>query len=132
MTSDKTYDSEAGRLKVTLKSTLGNRVPEKLEYKSNKLHAKEHELGQLTKDAAKARSVIQPFRNHKVDFTPPQIAGKVLLFGTYKWIERQNRLIARQFTEIVGKINLYTEMMQPGRSKLSNAMSWRIMENCIS
>ena len=29
MTSDKTYDSEAGRLKVTLKSALGNRVPEK-------------------------------------------------------------------------------------------------------
>ena len=29
MTSDKTYDSEAGRIKVTLKSTLGNRVPEK-------------------------------------------------------------------------------------------------------
>ena len=31
---------------------------EKLEDKSNKLHAKEHELEQLTKDAAKARSVF--------------------------------------------------------------------------
>ena len=51
---------------------------EKLEDKSNKLHAKEHELEQLTKDAAKAR--------------------------TDKWIERQNRLIAKQFTEIVRKI----------------------------
>ena len=77
---------------------------EKLEDKSNKLHAKEHELEQLTKDAAKARSVIQPFRNHKVDFTPPQITEKVPLFGTDKWIERQNRLIAKQFTEIVCKI----------------------------
>ena len=77
---------------------------EKLEDKSNKLHAKEHELEQLTKDAAKARSVIQPFRNHKVDFTPPQITEKVPLFGTDKWIERQNRLIAKQFTEIVRKI----------------------------
>ena len=104
MTSDKTYDSEAGRLKVTLKSALGNRVPEKLEDKSNKLHAKEHELEQLTKDAAKARSVIQPFRNHKVDFTPPQITEKVPLFGTDKWIERQNRSISKQFTEIVRKI----------------------------
>ena len=77
---------------------------EKLEDKSNKLHAKEHELEQLTKDAAKARSVIQPFRNHKVDFTPPQITEKVPLFGTDKWIERQNRLIAKQFTEIVRKV----------------------------
>ena len=77
---------------------------EKLKDKSNKLHAKEHELEQLTKDAAKARSVIQPFRNHKVDFTPPQITEKVPLFGTDKWIERQNRLIAKQFTEIVRKV----------------------------
>ena len=77
---------------------------EKLEDKSNKLHAKEHELEQLTKDAAKARSVIQPFRNHKVDFTPPQITEKVPLFGTDKWIERQNRSISKQFTEIVRKI----------------------------
>ena len=52
---------------------------EKLEDKSNKLHAKEQEVEQLTKDAAKARSVIQPFRNHKVDFTPPQITEKVPL-----------------------------------------------------
>ena len=77
---------------------------EKLEDKSNKLHAKEQELEQITKDAAKARSVIQPFRNHKVDFTPPQITEKVPLFGTDKWIERQNRLIAKQFTEIVRKV----------------------------
>ena len=77
---------------------------EKLEDKSNKLHAKEQELEQITKDAAKPRSVIQPFRNHKVDFTPPQITEKVPLFGTDKWIERQNRLIAKQFTDIVRKI----------------------------
>ena len=69
---------------------------EKLEDKSNKLHAKEHELDQLTKDAAKAR--------YKVDFTPPQITEKVPLFGTDKWIERQNRSISKQFTEIVLKI----------------------------
>ena len=68
----------------------------RLEDKSNKLHAKEHELEQLTKDAAKARSVIQPFRNYKVDFTPPQITEKVPLFGTDKWIERQNRSISKQ------------------------------------
>ena len=77
---------------------------EKLEDKSNKLHAKEQELEQITKDAAKARSVIKPIRNHKVDFTPPQITEKVPLFGTDKWLERQNRFIAKQFTEIVRKI----------------------------
>ena len=76
----------------------------KLEDKAGKLQEKEQELERLTKDAAKARSVIQPFRNHKVDFTPPQITEKVPLFGTDKWIERQNRLIAKQFTEIVRKI----------------------------
>ena len=47
---------------------------------------------------------FQPFRNHKVDFTPPQIAEKVPLFGTDKWVERQNNSIAKQFTEIVCKI----------------------------
>ena len=76
----------------------------KLDDKTGKLQVKEQELEQLTKDAAKACSVIQPFRNHKVDFTPPQITEKVPLVGTDKWIERQNRLIAKQFTEIVCKI----------------------------
>lgn len=76
----------------------------KLEEKAGKLHAKEQELEQLTKDAAKARSVVQPFRNHKVDFTPPQITEKVPLFGTDKWIERQNQHIEKSFTEIVRKI----------------------------
>ena len=76
----------------------------KLEDKSYKLHAKEQELEQLIKDAANARSVIQPFRNHKVDFTAPQITEKPPIFGTEKLVERQNRRIAQQFTEIVRKI----------------------------
>lgn len=76
----------------------------KLEDKAGKLHAKEQELEQLTKDAAKARSVVQPFRNHKVDFTPPRITEKVPLFGTGKWVERQNQHIEKSFTEIVRKI----------------------------
>lgn len=76
----------------------------KLEDKSNKLHEKEQELELLTKDAANARSVIQPFRNYKVDFTAPQITEKPTMFGTDKWVERQNRHIAQQFTEIVRKI----------------------------
>lgn len=76
----------------------------KLEDKTDKFHAKEQELERLTADAAKVRSVVQPFRNHKVDFTPPQITEKVPLFGTDKWVERQNQHIARRFTEIVRKI----------------------------
>ena len=76
----------------------------KLEDKASKLHAKEQELERLTADATKARSVVQSFRNHKVDFTPPQITEKVPLFGTDKWIERQNHHIAKQFTEIIRKI----------------------------
>lgn len=76
----------------------------KLEDKTDKLHAKEQELERLTADATKVRSVVQPFRNYKVDFTPPQITEKVPLFGTDKWLERQNQHIARQFTEIVRKI----------------------------
>lgn len=76
----------------------------KLEDKAGKLHAKEQELEQLTKDAAKTRSVVQPFRNHKVDFTPPRITEKVPLFGTGKWVERQNQHIEKSFTEVVCKI----------------------------
>ena len=67
----------------------------KLEDKADKLHAKELELERLTADATKARSVVQP---------PPQITEKVPLFGTDKWVERQNQHIAKQFTEIVRKI----------------------------
>lgn len=76
----------------------------KLEDKTDKLHAKEQELERLTADVTKARSVVQPFRNHEVDFTPPQITEKVPLFGTEKWVERQNRHIEKHFTEIVRKI----------------------------
>lgn len=76
----------------------------KLEDKADKLHSKEQELERLTADAAKARSVIQPFRNYKVDFTAPQITEKPPMFCTDKWVERQNQHIAKQFTTIVRKI----------------------------
>lgn len=82
----------------------GSQVSEELEDKTDKLHIKEQELERLTADTTKIRSVVQPFRNHKVDFTPPQITEKVPLFGTDKWVERQNQHIAKQFTEIVRKI----------------------------
>lgn len=76
----------------------------KLEDKADRLNEKEQELERLTRDATKACSVVQPFRNHKVDFTPPRITEKIPLFGTDKWVERQNRHISKQFTEIIRKI----------------------------
>ena len=56
----------------------------KFDDKAGKLQAKEQELGQLTKNATKIRSVVQPFSNHKIDFSLPQITEKVPLFGTDK------------------------------------------------
>lgn len=76
----------------------------KLEDKACKPQENEQELERLTRDVTKASSVVQPFRNHKVDFMPPRITEKVPLFGTDKWVERQNRYIAKHFTEIVRKI----------------------------
>ena len=89
------------------KSEIQKQISEyqsKLEDKSDKLRAKEQELEQLTKDTANARSVIQPFRNHKVDFTAPRITEKVPVFGTDKWVKRQNQHIEKSFTDIVRKI----------------------------
>ena len=77
----------------SLKSEILKQISEyqsKLKDKSNKLHKKEQELELRTKDAANARSVIQPLRNYKVDFTTPQITEKPPMFGTDKWVERQN------------------------------------------
>ena len=75
----------------------------KLEDKAGKLQEKEHELERLTRDVTKARSVVQPFRNHKVDFMPPRITEKVPLFVTDKWVNSRTD-IAKHFTEIVRKI----------------------------
>ena len=92
-------DAEADKQLDLLAARVDSELPDAL-----KLTAKEQELERLTADATKARSVVQPFHNHKVDFTPPQIIEKVPLFGTDKWVERQNQYIAKQFTEIVRKI----------------------------
>lgn len=93
------YESRKSEIQKQISEYLS-----KLEDKSEKLRAKEQELEQLTEDASNARSVIQPFRNYKVDFTAPQITEKPPMFCTDKWVERQNRHIAQQFTEIVRKI----------------------------
>lgn len=55
-------------------------------------------------------SVIQPFRNHKIEFTPPRTTEKPPLFGVDKWLDKQNAPISKRFTSIVKKIeSLYMQ-----------------------
>ena len=55
-------------------------------------------------------SVIQPFRNHKIEFDPPRITEKPPLFSVDKWLDKQNDQIAKRFTSIVRKIeSLYMQ-----------------------
>ena len=76
----------------------------KLEEKAGKLQEKEQELEQMTKNVDRVGRVAQPFRNHKIDFEPPRITGKPPIFGVDRWIEEQNRSIARRFAKIVRQI----------------------------
>lgn len=76
----------------------------KLEEKAGKLQEKEQELEQMTKNVDRVGRVAQPFRNHKIDFEPPRITGKPPIFGVDRWIEEQNRSIARRFVKIVRQI----------------------------
>lgn len=77
---------------------------EKLEDKSCKLQEKEQELEQMAKNIDRVGRLAQPFRNHKIDFEPPQITSKPPIFGVDKWIEEQNRSIASRFLKIVRQI----------------------------
>ena len=67
----------------------------KLEDKACKLQEKEQELEKMTKNID---------RNRQIDFEPPRITGKPTIFGVDKWIEEQNRSIARRFVKIVRQI----------------------------
>ena len=48
--------------------------------------------------------IAQPFRNHRIDFEPPRITAKPLMFGVDKWLDEQNRSIASRFVKIVRQI----------------------------
>lgn len=76
----------------------------KLEDKAGKLQEKEQELEQMTMNIDRVGRVAQPFRYHKMDFKPPRITGKPPIFGVDRWIEEQNRSIARRFVKIVRQI----------------------------
>ena len=71
----------------------------KSDGKAGKFRVKEQELEQLTKDAKKIRSVIQPFRNHQIDFEPPRISTKPPMFGVDKWLDEQNRVYRQPIRE---------------------------------
>jgi len=58
----------------------------------------------MTKNIDRVGRLAQPFRNHKIDFEPPQITSKPPIFGVDKWIEEQNRSIASRFLKIVRQI----------------------------
>ena len=72
--------------------------------KTVKLHEKKLTLDQISKELESANTVLQPFKNHKIEFHPPQISGKVSIFNTEKWVKEQNIIIQERFNLIVGKI----------------------------
>lgn len=101
----------SGRIELreyeALKSQIQKQISEyqfKLEDKVCKLQEKEQALMRLTKDLELAGSVIRPFKNHKLDFVPPRISGKAPLFGSDKWIDNQNREIAKQFNSTIHQL----------------------------
>ena len=76
----------------------------KLDDKAAKLNLKERELERLTKDVERVGAVVQPFRNHKVDFEPPRVTDRPPMFGMEKWFDEQNSRIADRFVKIVRQI----------------------------
>lgn len=101
----KEYEEVKNGLKWQI-TELQNKVNDKMAT----LGRKESELAKLTKEVDAVSSVIQPFRNHKVEFDPPRITEKPPLFGVDKWLNKQNDQIAKRFTSVVRKIeSLYMQ-----------------------
>ena len=109
LSSGKIALDEYEKSKAQIKEQL-SAYQDKLNDKSTKLHEKEQALNRLSKDLEMAGSVIQPFRNHKMDFDPPRISGKVPFFGTDKWIEQQNQQIASYFHSAITQLEKLYKM----------------------
>ena len=58
----------------------------------------------MTRDMERVGRIAQPFRNYQIDFEPPRITAKPLMFGVDKWLDEQNRSIASRFVKIVCQI----------------------------
>ena len=77
---------------------------EKLDDKKSKLLIKQQELDSLLKDISNVHSTEQPFRNYKIEFNPPQITEKPPMFGSDKWLEKQNKMLSDRFTTMGRKL----------------------------
>ncbi len=89
------------------KSNIQHQLAEyqtKLDDKAEKLNLKERELERLTKDVERAGAVVQPFRNHKIDFEPPRITEKPPMFGADEWLDEQNDHIADRFVKTIRQV----------------------------
>ena len=53
----------------------------------------------MTRDMERVGRIAQPFRNYQIDFEPPRITAKPLMFGVDKWLDEQNRSIASRFVK---------------------------------
>lgn len=85
----------------------------KLDDKAGKLQVKEQELDRMTRDMELAGRIVQPFRNHQIDFNPPRITSKPPMFGGDKWLDEQNLSIASRFVKIVCQIEaLYRKVAE--------------------
>ena len=60
--------------------------------------------GRMTRDMERVGRIAQPFRNYQIDFEPPRITAKPLMFRVDKWLDEQNRSIASRFVKIVCQI----------------------------
>lgn len=60
--------------------------------------------GRMTRDMERVGRIAQLFRNYQIDFEPPRITAKPLMFGVDKWLDEQNRSIASRFVKIVRQI----------------------------
>ena len=77
---------------------------ERLDDKETKLTIKQQELDSLLKDIQNIHSVNRPFKNYKIEINASQITEKPPMFGTDKWLERQNTIIEKQFTAMGRKL----------------------------
>lgn len=69
-----------------------------IEDKNSKISEKSRELDALTSEVSKARQVVMPYRNPKVDVFPPEITGKPGFLQSFEsWRSEQNEQIAKEF-----------------------------------
>ena len=77
---------------------------ERLDDKETQVDDKAAGVILVTEDIQNIHSVNRPFKNYKIEFNAPQITEKPPMFGTDKWLERQNTIIEKQFTAMGRKL----------------------------